>query len=204
MHGVNADSQAQLLWGIGVLVLAVSALTARRPSPGMVLRSLLAWGAIGVLITVAVGYRHELSHMLQRVGAALGLQEQRIEGDTVRIRQSDDGHFWAQVRLNGHPRRMLIDSGATVTALSQQTAAMAGVETDGRPVVLSTANGSVPAVRGAVRELTIGTIEARGLPVVVSASFGDLDVLGMNFLSRLESWRVERDTLILEPQPRMD
>jgi aspartyl protease family protein len=204
MQRVNADGQAQMLWGIGVLVLAVSALAARRPSSGTVVRSLLAWAAIGALIGLAVVYRHELSHMFQRVGTTLGLQEQTIDGETVRIRQSDDGHFWAQVSLNGHPRRMLIDSGATVTALSQQTAGMAGVETDGRPVVLSTANGSVPAVRGAVRELTIGTIEAHGLPVVVSANFGDVDVLGMNFLSRLDSWRVERDTLILEPKPALD
>jgi aspartyl protease family protein len=54
-----------------------------------------------------------------------------------------------------------------------------------------------------VRELTIGTIEAHGLPVVVSANFGDVDVLGMNFLSRLNSWRVERDTLILDPKPAL-
>lgn len=39
------------------------------------------------------------------------------------------------------------------------------------------------------------------LPVVVSPAFGDTDVLGMNFLSRLKSWRVEGDTLILEPAP---
>jgi aspartyl protease family protein len=36
--------------------------------------------------------------------------------------------------------------------------------------------------------------------VVVSENFGNLDVLGMNFLSRLHSWRVEDKTLILEPK----
>jgi aspartyl protease family protein len=201
MHGVNADGQAQLLWGAGVLVLATSALMARRPSAGTILRSLLAWAIIGVLICVAVAYRHDLGRIFGRIGNDLGLREQTIDGKTVRIRQSADGHFWAQVSLNGHPRRMLVDSGATVTALSQQAAAMAGVEPDGRPVVLSTANGNVPAERATVRELTIGKLEAHDLPVVVSASFGDFDVLGMNFLSRLESWRVEQDTLILEPKP---
>jgi aspartyl protease family protein len=201
---VNADNQAQLLWGVGVLVLAISALAAQRPRAGTLLRSLLAWAVIGVLVLVVVAYRHELGGIFGNIGSRLGLQEQTIDGETVRIRQSADGHFWANVSVNGHPRRMLIDSGATVTALSQRTADLAGVESDGRPVVLSTANGDVPAERGAVHELTIGALTAHSLPVVISASFGEIDVLGMNFLSRLESWRVERDTLILEPRSSRD
>jgi len=34
---------------------------------------------------------------------------------------------------------------------------------------------------------------------VVSPAFGETNVLGMNFLSRLASWRVEENTLILVP-----
>ncbi len=67
------------------------------------------------------------------------------------------------------------------------------------PVVLRTANGTVNAQTGTIRELRFGTIVARQLAVVVSPAFGDTDVIGMNFLSRLKSWRVEGKTLILEP-----
>jgi len=52
------------------------------------------------------------------------------------------------------------------------------------------------------KRLTIGGIEARDLPVVVSPSFGDQDVIGMNFLSRLKSWRVEGRTLVLQPNSK--
>lgn len=197
---MNFDDPAQLLWGVGALVLALAALTARRPSLGAILRSLLSWIVIGALAYLAVTHRHELGAMLDGIKNDLGLQEQTVDGDTVRIRQSPDGHFWARVDLNGYQRRMLIDSGATMTALSKQTAARAGVETGGLPVLLTTANGTIPAARGRVQRLTIGGLDAHDLPVVVSASFGDFDVLGMNFLSRLASWRVEKDTLILEPQ----
>jgi aspartyl protease family protein len=51
-----------------------------------------------------------------------------------------------------------------------------------------------------VRDLKLGDIVARDLPVVVSPAFGDTDVLGMNFLSQLKSWRVEGRTLILTPK----
>ena len=41
---------------------------------------------------------------------------------------------------------------------------------------------------------------ARDLDVVVSPAIGNVNVLGMNFLSRLDSWRVEDDVLILVPE----
>jgi aspartyl protease family protein len=37
------------------------------------------------------------------------------------------------------------------------------------------------------------------LPVVMSPAFGEVNVLGMNFLSQLKSWRVEDGDMLLEP-----
>ena len=92
------------------------------------------------------------------------------------------------------------------TALSPTTAQAAGVEVKPAmfPVILKTANGSIQAQTGAVAELRFGNVVARDLAVVVSPAFGDVDVLGMNFLSRLKSWRVEGQTLILTPHHPQD
>ena len=96
---------------------------------------------------------------------------------------------------------MLIDSGATVTAVSEQTAreAKIGVGNGLAPVMLRTANGAAPARTGSIDELRVGNIVARNLKVVTSPGLGNFDVLGMNFLSKLDSWRVEGRTLILVP-----
>jgi aspartyl protease family protein len=96
---------------------------------------------------------------------------------------------------------MLIDSGATVTAVSAATAREAQIETGTglTPVILRTANGAAPAQTGAIAELRVGNIVARNLRVVTAPGLGNLDVLGMNFLSKLESWRVEGRTLVLVP-----
>src|SRR3546814_4480750 len=93
-----------------------------------------------------------------------------------------DGHFWADVELNGTKRRMLVDSGATVTALSETTAAAAGVEADATlvPLLMNTANGTIRADAGTLDRLEIGGIEARKLKIVISPGLGDTDVLGMN------------------------
>jgi aspartyl protease family protein len=112
-----------------------------------------------------------------------------------------DGHFWVVASINGVKTRMLIDSGATVTAISSATAQSARVDTGTglTPVMLRTANGVAPARTGAIDELRVGNILARNLRIVTSPGLGRLDVLGMNFLSKLESWRVEGRTLILVP-----
>jgi aspartyl protease family protein len=114
---------------------------------------------------------------------------------------ADDGHFSVTVKFGDVERKMLVDSGATVTALSSDTAAAAGLRPSPSPfpMIIQTANGSVRAETATVAELHIGNIVARDLPVVTSPAFGDMDVIGMNFLSRLKSWRVEGRTLILTP-----
>ncbi|UTP40519.1 TIGR02281 family clan AA aspartic protease [Phenylobacterium sp. LH3H17] len=133
--------------------------------------------------------------------SSLGLDRQQVSGDELRISMSGDGHFWANATLNGVTRRMLIDSGATVSALSSATATEAGVKPDDAlvPVRVRTASGLVEARIATLETLSLGPLEARDLKVVVSPGLQGVDVLGMNFLSELGSWRVEGRTLILTP-----
>jgi aspartyl protease family protein len=160
-----------------------------------------SWIVLIVLAGLAIDQRERFDPYLGQVMRALKLEEQTVSGDEVRVRMAPDGHFWIRATIGGVERRMLVDSGATVTALSSATADAAGlkVRDEAFPILLRTANGTIPARTAEVAELRFGTIVARQLPVVVSPAFGDTDVLGMNFLSRLKSWRVEGRTLILVP-----
>jgi aspartyl protease family protein len=182
----------------GVLI---AAMIGRRVPLVRTLTTLVIWGVLGALVVMLVRDRGLFDPYLSKVAGMLQADKQEVVGKEVRIRMARDGHFWVHARIGGVERRMLVDSGATVTALSAQTAADAGVEVEDTPfpVVLRTANGTVNAQTGTIRELRFGTIVARQLAVVVSPAFGDTDVIGMNFLSRLKSWRVEGQTLILEP-----
>lgn len=186
---------------VGVLTLAARALVSRRFSFATLLGSLISWALIGLVLFLGFNHRDQIDQFFARIG---GYEEQRAEGGTVRIRMARDGHFWARVSLNGYERRMLIDSGATITALSADTAAAAGIEPkrNSPPVLIETANGTVNAVSANVDELRVGALTTRDIEIVVAPSFGDMDVLGMNFLSRLKSWRVQGNELILEPDNR--
>ncbi|EAT09165.1 retroviral-like aspartic protease family protein [Sphingobium sp. 10 DY56-G10] len=123
------------------------------------------------------------------------------EGQRLRIPVAPDGHYWVEGRINGAPARFLIDSGATITALSESSAQASGLNYDvGAPgVIMTTANGRVEARRSNVATLAIGPVHASDLPVVVSPAFGDVNVIGMNMLSRLKSWGVQDGEMVLTP-----
>ncbi|QIG80295.1 retropepsin-like aspartic protease family protein [Stakelama tenebrarum] len=192
--------QPNTVWWIVVLVALAAGLVARRPSLGTIVRGVFGWAAIAFVIVLIVAHRHEIGGVFTNLAGQLGISSQQVSGETVRIRMSPDGHFWARVSLNGVSRTMLVDSGATITAISEATATAAGITTNSSfPIMIDTANGTVMARRGKIEALALGPLRTRDLSVVVSENFGDLDVLGMNFLSRLGSWRVEGKTLILEP-----
>lgn len=203
---MTPDLGANGLLYLALLVLPVSALIARRVPLMRVVVMLTTWGAIFALLFVVLAQRERFDPYLQRAASLLKLDDQQVVGRETRIRMAADGHFWARVSVDGVERRMLIDSGATVTALSERTAAAAGLHPKDSvfPMILNTANGSITAQTATVDELRLGDVVARDLGVVVSPAFGDTDVLGMNFLSKLKSWRVEGRTLILEPHHPQD
>ena len=186
------------LYAIAAAVILL--LLQRIPVVGRIIRFGFSAALLAFLMFILLQqapYQPELARFTQRIG----LDDQQVAGKELRVRMSPDGHFWVVASINGAKRRMLIDSGATVTAISTATAREAGVETGKgiAPVILRTANGAAPAQTGAIEELRVGNIVARNLRVVSAPGLGDLDVLGMNFLSKLKSWRVEGRTLILVP-----
>ncbi len=199
---MSEDQNINLVFAIGALVLVGSALFARRPGFGEIVRNMIAWIAIFAIFIVGFSYQREILAVWTRVsGEITGTNDQVVVGDTLRIRQSADGHFWVDAKVNALPVRFLIDSGATTTAMTLATAEDAGIEISDSPfpIILNTANGSVEARRGSIQSLEIGPMVAKGLPVVVAAEFGDSNVIGMNFLSKLGSWRVEGAEMVLEP-----
>lgn len=198
MPTTSPEWQHLALYAVGAAVVIM--LLQRIPVVGRFIRFAFSLSLIAFLFFLLLQqapYQPELA----RLTGKLGLDNQQVAGKELRVRMAPDGHFWVVASLNGVRTRMLIDSGATVTAISEETARQAQIDT-GRgltPVVLRTANGMTPAETGSIDELRMGNIVARHLRVVTAPGLGGLDVLGMNFLSRLESWRVEGRTLILVP-----
>lgn len=198
MPATVPEWQHLAFYAVGAALLFM--LLQRIPLVGRVIRFAFSLGLLAFFIFILLSqapYQPELARLTDK----LGLDDQQVAGKELHVAMASDGHFWVKASINGVPRRMLIDSGATVTALAPATAREAGVETGTglAPIVLQTANGAAPAKTGKIDELKAGNIVARNLRIVTSPGLGRLDVLGMNFLSKLQSWRVEGRTLILVP-----
>ena len=200
---MTTDQSLHALYLGLALTLPLSALIARRMPWRQAGLMAGAWIGIFLVAMLAIGLAREtgVRDGWARVTRLFGDDEQRVSGTTVRLRMADDGHFWATATIDGVSRRLLIDSGATTTSLSLATARAAGLDLaqSSLPTAINTANGMVFARTSSVHRLTLGPIVATGLRVVVAPEFGDTDILGMNFLSRLKSWHVDGNMLILEP-----
>jgi aspartyl protease family protein len=198
---MNLDQTAQVIWYVLALTLVGSALLSRRFSLKGALGMALIWVGIFLIVLVAFSYRQELGFVATRVKTEVtGAPRQQMVGNAIHITLAADGHYWTEGNVNGVPARFLLDSGASITALSEETARLAGLTVDPQRIaMMQTANGPVQAKYSVVPTLAIGAIKTSDLPVVVSPAFGEINVLGMNFLSQLKSWRVEDGIMILEP-----
>lgn len=192
-----------LLLAGGAAVIAVvlgGMILGRLPLTGRLLRTGGNLVLFGVL-ALAVLRLARLDPAFDALLPQFGMPVQRVAGGETRVPLSSDGHFWIEARVNGSSQRFMVDTGATVSALSTEAARRAGVEADPLrlPVAVRTANGTVPARLGTIEELRFGNIAASDLDALITGETGGLNVLGMNFLSRLKGWRVENGELILSP-----
>ncbi len=177
----------------------------RRPAPlaARFMRAGSTLTLLGILALVVL----QLSHLDPRFEMAipeLGLPQQSVEGGETRVPLAPDGHFWVRAEVNGVTAPFLVDTGATITTLNTDTARAAGLEPrrGGIPIMMQTANGPVAAQVSTIDSLSFGNIQASGLDAAIAPNIGRTNVLGMNLLRRLGSWRVEGDTMILVPGRR--
>src|SRR5690606_32181658 len=114
---------------------------ARRDVPlGLFIRRLSTLALGGILVILVL----QLSRFDPRIELAvpqIGLPEQVVEGGETRIPLAPDGHFWLRAEVNGEPVAFMVDTGATLTAVSTQVAERVGLDprTGGIPVRLNTA-----------------------------------------------------------------
>lgn len=117
----------------------------------------------------------------------------------VRIRRASDSHFYADTQVQGRQLRMLVDSGASLVALTRSDAEAIGINVDSLPIggMAQTAGGQVP-----MRIVVLDSVEVDGIVVrnveaaVVDADMG-VSLLGQSYLAKLAAVNVEGDTMTL-------
>lgn len=194
---MDGDRGMNLLYLLLLMVLVGSSLVGMRLPIGKVFKMLLAWVALFGVAFALFAFRGEFSALGARLKAeATGSAVE--SGEEVRLAMRDDGHFWVNASVNGNQASFLVDSGASITTVSPELAAAAAITTGMRVARVETANGLVQMPVAQAERFEVGPIVRTNFTLHVNSA-GDTNVLGMNFLSSLASWRVEGNTLVLQP-----
>jgi aspartyl protease family protein len=121
--------------------------------------------------------------------------------DSVVVPRDPMGHFRVEGRIDGQFVQFVVDTGASVVALTSEDAASIGIhptEMDFRAVV-KTANGTVRAAPIQLNMVEIGNLMVRDVTAMVLPNRALSDnLLGLSFLSRLRHFEYTDGRMILE------
>lgn len=209
--GLGLDQFARLvtLGSIAVVIGLAALALLRRQRLAESLQAAALWLVIALLLAVAYTYREPLRQAGKRVlgqlipGYAVSVADGRHL--TVEVARGVDGQFSVRAEVNGARLSMLVDTGASAVVLSNEAARAAGLPVAGLTydVLVETANGRTRAASVLIERMAVGGIVEHRVPALVAAP-GALggSLLGMSFLSRLDSFVFRGDRLILRGPAR--
>jgi aspartyl protease family protein len=194
---------AALIQCMMVAILVGTGLFGGREGEGLTLSTGLKYGAIwlGIAIFLVGAYsqRDNFARLWASITGEIAPSRAQSDGQTVTLRKSDDGHFRAQVLINGVIVDMLVDTGATDIALDPEDAKRAGIDTQSLRfnIPVSTANGPSRAAAIRLEAVKLGSISRADVPATVMQASGGVSLLGMGFLGELSEVKASGDTLTL-------
>jgi aspartyl protease family protein len=203
--GLSNDDFSRVLY-LGVLGVVIAAgIWRSREMFGDTLRNLAIWLFVVLVLVAGYQYRYELQDIASRITVGLvpgsPLSVTDSEGrTTVTLDKLQNGHFGAEIIVDGVAIRAMVDTGASATVLTSEDARLVGFDPErlNYSIPVSTANGVAQAARVTAGEISVGAISRRNLPVLVAAD-GALEesLLGMNFIGTLSGFDVRGDRMIL-------
>lgn len=126
---------------------------------------------------------------------------QDVGSGSVELRAGRHGHFVTYADINGQEAKVLVDTGASTIALTDEDAAAAGIypAASDYTVRIMTANGMGRAAPVTLDSVTIGDITVHNVRALVNQP-GTLQVtlLGMTFLNRLSKVDISEGRMRLE------
>lgn len=140
--------------------------------------------------------------VLLRLGAAparlAGTPQAASAAPQIVLSVGPGGHYISSGSINGRAVQFMLDTGATLVALSQAEAERIGLAWRDAPRAMTqTANGAVPVHRVSLSAVRLGEVEVANVDAIVMPASMPYVLLGNSFLMRFEMRR-DSDVLRLE------
>lgn len=120
---------------------------------------------------------------------------------TVSLPAGAYGHFETEAEINGRPVDVMVDTGASLVALTYDDAQRLGIYVNPGDFthIAQTANGTARVAPVKISRISIGDITVRDVSAVVSErGKSERTLLGMSFLGRLSRVEMRGGTLVLQ------
>jgi aspartyl protease family protein len=120
---------------------------------------------------------------------------------SLNIPRDARGHFAAEGRIDGQRIGFMVDTGASVVALNESSAARFGLRpTPGQYTAkVTTANGTIKAARAQIAMLDVGGLIVRDVDAMVLPDEAlSENLLGLSFLSKLKRFEYANGQMVLE------
>ena len=183
----DADDYARLFYLVLLgMFVASYFLYDQRQKMSQTLQQAAIWGVIFVFVIIGYGFKDVF------MGQVFTSDPQSISENALALTRARDGHFYANVEVNGTMIEFVVDTGASDIVLTREDAIRVGIEPtslrfSGRA---ETANGTVPVAQVWLENVRLGKFSESNVPASVNGGpmFGSL--LGMSFL---QNYRIEID-----------
>ena len=122
-------------------------------------------------------------------------------GRSLSIPRDARGHFETEGRIDGQRIGFMVDTGASMIALNESSAARFGLRpTPGQyNATVTTANGTVKAARTQIAMIDVGGLIVRDVDAMVLPDEAlSENLLGLSFLSKLKRFEYANGKLVLE------
>jgi aspartyl protease family protein len=154
----------------------------------------------GALPPVVLAFLFTIAGGLPGIAPTTAAEMLQLKAATA-LKAGQNGHFFVTAEINGRDVKVLVDTGASAVALSYEDAQDIGLHPGNLDfnIPVSTANGVTKAA-----SVTLDKIEVDGVRVsdvqgmVLSEGVMRGSLLGMSFLGKLQSFKVEDGVLYLK------
>jgi aspartyl protease family protein len=170
------------------------------------MRNLMIFAAI--LIGLG-GFMGQMADKIAPTLASANAKPPKVEAVTVAqasarslsIPRDARGHFQTDGRIDGQRVAFMVDTGASLVALNEKSAARFGLRPSRNDynTMVSTANGSIKAARTRIAMIDLGGIVVRDVDAMVLPDEAlSENLLGLSFLSKLKRFEYANGKLVLE------
>ena len=166
---------------------------------------------IMIFAAFIAGHRPLMAQMADRMAPALAhtvspkaaLVETvaQVGSRSVSIPRDGRGHFQTEGRIDGQRIGFMVDTGASMIALNETSAARFGLRPSRNDynATVTTANGTIKAARTRLAMVDVGGLVVRDVDAMVLPDEAlSENLLGLSFLSKLKRFEYANGQMVLE------